>query len=78
MRGVIRFGIKGKLAPRYVEPFKITERIGDVAYRLRLAPQLSQVHDVFHVLMLKKYTRDPSHVIPYTEIPLQPDMTCEE
>ena len=70
MRGVTRFGIKGKLAPRYVGPFMIVERIGDVAYRLDLPPQLSHVYDVFHVLMLKKYTPDPSHVLPYAEISL--------
>ena len=78
IRGVTRFGIKGKLALRYVGPFEITERIGDMAYRLRLPPQLSHIHDVFHVLMLKKYTRDPSHVLPYVEIPLQPDVTYKE
>ena len=56
MCSVTRFGIKGKLAPRYVEPFKIVKRISDVAYRLNLLPQLSHVHNVFHVSILKKYT----------------------
>ena len=78
MCGVTRFGIKGKLAPRYVGPFETIERIGDVAYRLRLPSQLSQVHDIFHVSMLKKYTRDPSHILPYAKIHLQPDITYEE
>ena len=78
MSGVTRFGIKGKLAPRYVGPFEITERIGDVAYSFRLPHQLSHVHDVFHVSVLKKYTSDPSHILPYVEIPLQPDVTYEE
>ena len=78
MHGVTRFSIKGKLAPRYVGPFEIIEKIGDMAYRLSLPPQLSQVHDVFHVSMLKKDTRDSPLVLPYTEIPLQPDMTYEE
>ena len=68
MHGVTRFVIKGKLAPRYMKPFEITERFGDVAYRLRLPPQLGHVHDVFHVSMLKKYTHDLSHVLPYVEI----------
>ena len=49
-----------------------------MAYHLKLPPQLSQVHDVFHVSRLKKYTGDPSHILPYAEIPLQPDMTYEE
>ena len=78
MRGVTRFGIKGKLASRYVGPFMIVERIGDVAYHLDLPPQLSHVHDVFHVSMLKKYTLDPSHILPYAEIPLQANVTYEE
>ncbi|GJY58864.1 hypothetical protein Tco_0458756 [Tanacetum coccineum] len=54
-KGDIRFGKKGKLAPRYVGPFEILERIGPVAYRLRLHEELSGVHDTFHVSNLKKY-----------------------
>ncbi|GJW15960.1 hypothetical protein Tco_0020093 [Tanacetum coccineum] len=53
-KGVIRFGNKGKLAPRYVGLFEILERIGLVAYRLRLPEELSSVHDTFHVSNLKK------------------------
>ena len=52
-------------------PFEIVEKIGEVAYRINLPPQLGHVYDVFHVSMLKKYTSDPSHVLPYTNIPLQ-------
>jgi hypothetical protein len=55
MRGTRRFKVKGKLAPRYVGPFKIVDRRGEVAYQLELPPQLSDVHDVFHVSQLKKY-----------------------
>jgi hypothetical protein len=54
MRGTRRFKVKGKLAPRYVGPFKIVDRRGEVAYQLKLPPQLSDVHDVFHVSQLKK------------------------
>jgi hypothetical protein len=54
MRGTHRFKVKGKLAPRYVGPFKLVDRRGEVAYQLELPPQLSDVHDVFHVLQLKK------------------------
>jgi hypothetical protein len=55
MRGTRRFKVTGKLAPRYVGPFKIVDRRGEVAYQLELPPQLSDVHDVFHVSQHKKY-----------------------
>ncbi|GKE76186.1 hypothetical protein Tco_1542306, partial [Tanacetum coccineum] len=58
-KGVVRFGEKGKLATRFVGPFKITEMIGPVAYRLRLPEELNVVHDTFHVLNLKKCLADP-------------------
>ena len=51
-KGVLRFGKKGKLSPRYMGPYEIVERIGKVAYRLRLPPELARIHDVFHVSML--------------------------
>jgi hypothetical protein len=55
MRNVRRFNMKGKLTPRYVRPFKILERRGEVAYQLELSESLSGVYDVFHVSQLKKY-----------------------
>ena len=61
-RGVVRFGKRGKLAPRYIEPFEILETVGTVTYQLALQPSLSSVHEVFHVSMLQKYTPDPTHV----------------
>ncbi|GJS03095.1 putative reverse transcriptase domain-containing protein [Tanacetum coccineum] len=67
-KGVIRFGKKGKLAPRYVGPFEILERIGLVAYRLRLPEELSGVHDMFHVSNLKKCLADASLHVPLDEI----------
>ncbi|GKB50454.1 putative reverse transcriptase domain-containing protein [Tanacetum coccineum] len=67
-KGVIRFGKKGKLAPRYVGPFEILERIGPVAYRLRLPEELSGVHDTFHVSNLKKCLADASLYVPLDEI----------
>ncbi|XP_070667428.1 uncharacterized protein [Malus domestica] len=60
---VVRIGKQGKLSPQYVGPYRITKRIGTVAYRLELPPELSQIHDVFHVSMLRKYVSNPSYVI---------------
>ncbi|GJW40446.1 reverse transcriptase domain-containing protein [Tanacetum coccineum] len=67
-KGVIHFGKKGKLAPRYVGPFEILERVGPVAYRLRLPEELSGVHDTFHVSNLKKCLADASLRVPLDEI----------
>ncbi|GKA59301.1 putative reverse transcriptase domain-containing protein, partial [Tanacetum coccineum] len=67
-KGVMRFGKKGKLAPRYVGPFEILERIGPVAYRLRLPEELSSVHDTFHVSNLKKCLADANLHVPLDEI----------
>ena len=78
LKGVMRFGKKGKLSPRYVGPFEIIERIGKVAYKLALSPELSSVHNVFHVSMLKKYVSDPSHVLTQDAIEVQEDLTYEE
>ncbi|GKE55088.1 putative reverse transcriptase domain-containing protein, partial [Tanacetum coccineum] len=67
-KGVVCFGKKGKLAPRFVGPFKITERIGLVAYRLRLPQELNDVHDTFHVSNLLKCLADPTLHVPLEEI----------
>ncbi|GJS25204.1 reverse transcriptase domain-containing protein [Tanacetum coccineum] len=67
-KGVVRFGKKGKLAPRFVGPFEILERIGPVAYRLRLPEELSSVHDTFHVSNLKKCLADANLHVPLDEI----------
>ncbi|XP_042426114.1 uncharacterized protein LOC122013977 [Zingiber officinale] len=77
-KGVKRFGLKGKLAPRYIGPFQILERIGEVAYRLALPPSLSEVHDVFHVSMLRRYVPHPSHILTDVSVVLQPDISYEE
>ncbi|KAL5569385.1 hypothetical protein UlMin_025960 [Ulmus minor] len=78
MKGVLRFGKKGKLSPRYIRPFKILERICKVAYRLALPPELSSIHNLFHVSMLKKYIPDPTHVWEYELIEVHEDLTYEE
>ena len=62
-RGVIRFNKRGKLSPRFIEPLEILERVGAVAYRLALPSSLFDVHEVFHVSILLKYTLDPAHVV---------------
>ena len=78
-KGVLRFGRRGKLRPRYIEPYEIISRVGPVAYRLDLPPELSKVHNVFHVPMLRKYIPDPSHVLRDKPIELiQTPSTCEE
>ena len=61
--GVVRFSNQGKLSPRFIGPFEMLERIGIVAYRLVLPPNMSGVHEVFHVSMLWKYIPDPAHVV---------------
>ena len=63
MRGVMRFGKKGKLSPNYIGPYEILERIGEVSYRLALPPALAKVHNVFHVSQLRKYLSDPTHIL---------------
>jgi hypothetical protein len=78
MRNVRRFNMKGKLAPRYVGPFKILERRGEVAYQLELPESLSGVHDVFHVSQLKKFLRVPEEQIPLEELAIKEDLTYEE
>jgi hypothetical protein len=70
MKGVTRFRVKGKLAPRYIGPFLILERYGPVAYRLQLLETLSAVHNVFHVSQLKKCLRVPDRTIEVTDVVL--------
>jgi hypothetical protein len=78
MKGVTRFGVKGKLAPRYIGPFPILEQCGPVAYRLQLTENLSAVHNVFHVSQLKKCLRVPDRTIEVTDVVLEPDLTYSE
>ncbi|GKG18809.1 hypothetical protein Tco_0375908 [Tanacetum coccineum] len=67
-KGVVRFGKKGKLAPRFVGPFEIIEKVDPVAYRLDLPEELNGVHDMFHVSNLKKCLADPTLKVPLDEI----------
>jgi hypothetical protein len=78
MRGTRGFKVKGKLAPRYVGPFKIIDHKGEMAYQLELPPQLSEVHDVFHVSQLKKCLRVPEEQLPMEYLDLRGDLTYSE
>jgi hypothetical protein len=78
MKGVSRFGVNGKLAPRYIGPFPILEQCGPVAYRLQLPKTLSAVHNVFHVSQLKKCLRVPDRTVEVTDVALEPDLTYSE
>jgi hypothetical protein len=75
MRGTHRFRVKGKLAPRYVGPFKIIDCKGEVAYQLEIPPQLSEVHDVFHVSQLRKCLRVPEEQLPMEYLDIGGDLT---
>ena len=76
--GVVKFGKRGKLAPRYIGAFKILERVGTIVYRMALPLSLSSVHEVFHVSMIWKYTPNPAHIVDWGEITVDTDRTFEE
>jgi hypothetical protein len=75
IRGVRRFRVKGKLAPRYIGPYQILARRGEVAYQLSLPDNLSAVHDVFHVSQLKKCLCVPEEQLPVEGLEVQEDLT---
>jgi hypothetical protein len=77
-KGVQRFGIKGKLAPRYIGPYEIKANCGPVAYQLKLPPHMSAVHVVFHVSQLRKCARLPTEVLPEPELEIEPDLSYQE
>ena len=75
---ILWFGKKGKLSPRFIGSYEILERIGPVAYRLELPPELAKLHNVFHVSMLRRYLYDGSHILPVQDIQIQVDFSYEE
>ncbi|XP_070030802.1 uncharacterized protein [Nicotiana sylvestris] len=77
MKGVMRFGKKGKLSPRFIRPVEVLQRIEEVAYELALPPSLSSVHQVFHFYMLRKYIGDPSHVFAFNTVQLDGNLTYD-
>ncbi len=74
----MRFGRRGKLSPRFIGPYEVLERVGPLAYRLALPPELEKIHNIFHVSMLRSYRSDPSHVLPIEEIEVNLVLTYEE
>ncbi|KAJ9538993.1 hypothetical protein OSB04_031726 [Centaurea solstitialis] len=77
-KGLIRFGKKGKLSPRFVGPFEVVERIGPVAYRLNLPIELSSIHDTFHVSNLKKCLSEETVILPLDEIQIDEKLRASE
>jgi hypothetical protein len=78
MKGVKRFGVKGKLASRYIKPFPIFEKCGTVAYKLGLPPSLARVHDILHLSQLKKCLKAPVDVVLPKMTPLKADLSYPE
>jgi len=78
IRGTRRFQVRGKLAPRYIGPFKILRKVGAVAYRLELPEEMTDIHNIFHVSQLKKCLRVPEEQGPMEVMVLQPDLQYQE
>ena len=78
IRGLRRFKVKGKLSPRYIGPFQVLERRGEVAYQLELPARLSDVDNVFHISQLKKCLRVPEEQLPLDELNVEDDLTYTE
>lgn len=78
MKGVMRFGKKGKLSPRYIGPYRVIRKVGQVAYELDLPSDLESVHPVFHVSMLRKCIGDPSRIMSVDDIQVTEQLSYEE
>ena len=78
MKGIKRFQTRGKLAPRFIGPFPVMSRVGTVPYQLELPPELSDMHNVFHVSQLRRCISPPEKKTVMTEIELAKDLTYEE
>ena len=75
---VMRFEKKGKSSPRFIRPYEVIEKVGPMAYRLALPPDMEKIHNVFPVSMLWRYRSDPSHVVSSETIELRPNLSYEE
>ena len=78
MKGVMRFGKKGKLSPRYVVPYKILKRVGKMSYDLALPAELAAVNPVFHISLLKKCVGDPTSVVPLESVAVKDSLSYED
>ncbi|XP_062120447.1 uncharacterized protein LOC133834747 [Humulus lupulus] len=78
MKGMVCFGKRGKLSPRYIGPFEILDKVGQVAYHFSLPPALTDTYNVFHISMLQKYVSDLSHVLSYKLIKLRQDLSYDK
>ena len=78
LRKILRFGKKGKLSPRFIGSYEVLERIGPVAYRLSLPPELAKLHNVFHVSMLWRYRSDESHILLVHDVQVQAYLSYDE
>ena len=78
MKGVMRFGDTGKLSPRYIGPYEILQRVGNVAYKLKLSNYLASVHPEFHVSMHKMFLGDPTSILPVEGLGVDENLSYEE
>ncbi|XP_070008674.1 uncharacterized protein [Nicotiana sylvestris] len=78
MKGVMRFRKKGKLSSRFIGPYQILKRIGEVAYKLEFPASMTLVHPVFHVSMLRGYVPDPAHIISPEVVEINDGLSYEE
>ena len=77
-RTILQFGKKGKLSPRFIGSYQVLERIGPVAYRLVLPPELAKLHNVLHVSMLRRYLSDESHILSVQDVQVQASFSYDE
>ena len=78
LKGVMRFGKKGRLSPRFIGPFEITLRMGRLAYRIASPPYLVRTNDVFHISTLRKYIANPDVIVEYEPLEIQEGLTYVE
>ncbi|XP_074265810.1 uncharacterized protein LOC141588259 [Silene latifolia] len=78
IKGVIIFGKRGKPRQKFIRPYKILDRVGEVAYRLALPPALDKFHNVFHVSQLRKYVSDPTHVLEPEHVEIDEQLSYVE